>query len=57
MQHFLVFSDGYVLFERKINQKEKDLGSENREKQHQNPQAVATQDRKQSIHTGANKTA
>lgn len=57
MQHFLVFSDGYVLFERKINQKEKDLGSGNREKQHQNPQAVATQDRKQSIHTGANKTA
>ena len=48
-QHFLVFSDGYVLFERKINQKEKGLGSGNRGKQHQNPQVVATQEKK-AIH-------
>lgn len=65
MQHFSVFSGGYVLFFKKVNQKEKDLGSGNRENNTRIPKmmgkgnlrkAAAAQVRKQLVHIGESKT-
>ena len=65
MQHFSVFSGGYVPFFFKVNQKEKDLGSGNRENDTRIPKmmgkgnlriAAAAQDRKELVRIGASRT-